>query len=77
MEWTVVGVIVVIVGLVTAIVKPIITLVQNITKLTVIVERLDSHFIQLDGDNNDEHGEMWGKIDDHERRIFVLERGDD
>ena len=41
MEWTVVGVLIALVGLGASIIKPIVTLTQSITKLTVVVERIE------------------------------------
>ena len=39
--WTVVGVLIALVGLGASIIKPIVTLTQSITKLTVVVERIE------------------------------------
>lgn len=41
MEWTTVTVIIALVGLGAAVIKPIVSLTQSITKLTVVVERLE------------------------------------
>lgn len=76
MEWTVVGVLVVLLGLIGTIVRPIVSLVQNITKLTVIVDRLDRRLGEFVDKSEDEHDNMWDKIEDHETRIVVLEQGD-
>ena len=39
--WTVVGVLIALVGLGASIIKPIVTLTRSITKLTVVVERIE------------------------------------
>ena len=39
--WTVVGVLIALVGLGASIIKPIVTLTQSISKLTVVVERIE------------------------------------
>ena len=41
MEWTTITVIISLVGLGAAVIKPIVSLTQSITKLTVVVERLE------------------------------------
>ena len=62
MEWTVVGVIIALVGLGASVIKPVVTLTRSITELTVVVERL--------WDKNEEQDD---RLEDHERRIGSLE----
>ena len=44
MEWTTITVIISLVGLGAAVIKPIVSLTQSITKLTVVVERLEREY---------------------------------
>lgn len=80
MEWTTVTVIIALVGLGVAVVKPIISLTQSITKLTVAVDRLQSDMESLTTKNSQAHGRLWdhngeqdGRLNDHEKRIGSLE----
>lgn len=81
MEWTVVGVIVVLVGLVTAIVTPMIRLNTSITKLTCAVDNFQKNLDELTQKNADSHARLWRHnvdqdkiLNDHETRICVIER---
>lgn len=61
------------VGSVIALVKPIINLNTNITKLTLSIE-------QLSKDNTDVKKEVKAhsvQLDDHEKRIYLMEHKDD
>lgn len=79
-EWEVVGVIVVLVGLVISVAGPMVKLNSTITKLTVQVanfiqgleEFKDRYKDQLK-EFKDVHEDLYGKVDDHEHRITVLE----
>lgn len=80
MEWTTVTVIIALVGLGAAIVKPIVSLTQSITKLTVVVEHLQDDMSGLTAKNSQSHARLWDhndeqdvRLDDHERRIDTLE----
>ena len=80
MEWTTVTVIIALVGLGAAIIKPIVSLTQSITKLTVVVEHLQDDVGGLTTKNSQSHARLWdhndtqdGRLDDHERRIGDLE----
>lgn len=80
MEWTTVTVIIALVGLGAAIIKPIVSLTQSITKLTVVVETLQEDMSGLTAKNSQGHTRIWDHIDeqdtrieDHERRIGTLE----
>lgn len=80
MEWTVVGVIVTLVGLGAAIVPPIIKLNTSIVKLTDSNDRLSEKLTSMETSNTSEHRRIWtavdknhGHINDHETRISVLE----
>ena len=79
-EWGVVGVIVALVGLGAAIIKPVVSLTQSITKLTVVVQTLQENMSELTTKNSHSHARIWdhneeqdARIEDHERRIGTLE----
>lgn len=69
MEWTVVTVLIALVGLFITVGKPILNLNQAITKLQVSVDNLQDY--QHKQDNRiDSHS---AQLDDHEKRITTLE----
>lgn len=81
MEWTIVTVIIALVGLGAAVIRPIATLIGTITKLTVVVERLEEGLNSLVDTNRDSHKRLWDhneeqddQLKDHERRIGALEK---
>ena len=81
MEWTVVSVLVVLVGLFATIGAPIIKLIASITKLTSSVEYLQESMEVLTKRNSGTHGRIFKKLEehdetfgDHETRITVLEK---
>jgi uncharacterized membrane protein (DUF106 family) len=80
-EWTIVTVIIALVGLFFTLGKPIITLNNNITKLTVTVESLQKTVDKLEAKQAEDQKRVWErldkgskKFDDHENRITNLER---
>lgn len=80
-EWTIVGVIVTLIGLVTAIIKPLITLNSVITRLTEVVKHLETNLCNLTEKNATSHGQIWEhlgeqdeQLHDHETRLTVIER---
>lgn len=81
MEWQVVGVIVVLVGLAGSIIGPVIKLNSSITRLTVTMERLVRDMDAFKESSHDAHQRLWEKndeqdkiINDHETRITSLEK---
>ena len=81
MEWTVVTVLVALVGLGAAVVKPIVSLTRSITTLTVVVERVEKELASQERHSQESHRRIWakneeqdGRLDDHEMRIDRLER---
>lgn len=88
MQWEVVGVLVVLIGLISTIVVPLLKLNSSIVKLTVTLDStnkdigetqkdLDSHIKK----NSESHGGLWehnkvqdAKLEDHEKRIYAIER---
>jgi hypothetical protein len=80
-EWGVVTVLIAVVGLAVTVGKPIITLNSTITKLNVLVDGIKSDVESLTAKNSESHARIWehnekqdAKLDDHERRIIVLEK---
>ena len=82
MEWTTVTVIIALVGLGAAVINPIVSLTQSITKLTVVVERLERELDEQSEHSRESHKRLWdhneeqdNRLDDHERRIHDMEKG--
>ena len=80
MEWTTVTVIIALVGLGAAVIKPMVSLTQSITKLTVVVERLERELDEQSEHSRESHKRLWdhneeqdNRLDDHERRIHDME----
>ena len=80
MEWTTVTVIIALVGLGAAVIKPIVSLTQSITRLTVVVERLERELDDQSEHSRESHKRLWdhneeqdNRLDDHERRIYDIE----
>lgn len=81
-EWTVVSVIVTLVGLGAAVIKPLISLNGTITRLTEVVRRLEENMAELTEKNSRSHEKLWERVDEHEdalgrheTRLAILERG--
>jgi len=81
-EWSVVGVIIALCGLVATLVRPMLSLNGSITKLSVLAERLGEDLGALAAKNSENHAKLWDKnesqdrqIEDHECRITALEKG--
>lgn len=79
-EWTVVTVIVALVGLFMAVGAPIIKQTQTMTKLDATMETLSEKLTQLEEKNSDAHKRIWDhnndqdkQINNHEIRIVKLE----
>ena len=90
MEWTVVTVVIALVGLFLSVGKPIITLNSSITKLNMSIENLKAAQTHQEDElkqhkihAHESHQRLWDhndkqdkKIDEHERRIAHLEVAD-
>ena len=81
MEWSVVSVIVVLVGLFISIGAPIIKLISCIAQLSSSIEFLRENMEDLAKRNSESHGRFVKRLDehdetlsDHETRITVLEK---
>lgn len=80
MEWTIVTVIIAIVGLLATVVKPVISLTQSITRLTTVVEQIDERLADQKEHSREAHQKLWAKneeqdkrMDSHERRLHELD----
>ena len=80
MEWTVVTVIIALVGLFAVVIPPITKLTKSMTELTMSIKELTNDFQKLESGNKDAHRRLWEHetkqdetIGDHEKRIVVLE----
>ena len=81
MEWTIVTVIISLVGLGAAFIRPIVSLTRSITSLTVVVERVERELADQEKHSTESHRRIWehntaqdDRLDDHEMRIDRLER---
>jgi uncharacterized protein (DUF2141 family) len=69
MEWTVVTVIIALIGLVTAIITPLIKLNTTITKLTVIVDGIEKRYSGISTLNSEAHCDINRRIEEHGIKI--------
>jgi hypothetical protein len=79
-EWTVVTVIVTLLGIGAAVIKPLISLNTTITRLTAIVNELEKSVSGLSQKNGEAHGRIWAKLGEHdgtlgahEKRLIIIE----
>ena len=79
-EWTVVTVLVTLVGLLAAVLRPILKLNTIVTRLDAIVSKLEKDISSLTDRNTDSHKNIWEKVNkhgeaikNHETRIVVIE----
>jgi uncharacterized protein YoxC len=81
MEWTTVTVIIALVGLIATFVKVAASLTKTLTELTVTVRALRSDLATQRTSSHESHKRLWDhnakqdvKIEDHEKRIYILEQ---
>lgn len=74
MEWTVVTVLVVLVGLIAAISRPLLNWNTNLTENTMAIKGLTEAVKGNENRNEKEHGEIWNELDKHDGRLTELER---
>lgn len=79
-EWSVVGVLIAVVGLIAAVAKPMLSLNTSITRLTTLLDSLRQELRNMGDHNAKGHDRLWRKleqqeetIESHEHRITVLE----
>lgn len=73
MEWTVVTVIVVLIGLVGALIKPFIKLNTTLTENTMAIKAHTKTMERYECENKNEHKEIWQELDKHDERITKVE----
>lgn len=83
MEWTVVTVVIALVGLFAVVIPPITKLTKSMTELTMGINTLTDDLSKLETGNKDAHRKLWEheskqdeKLGNHEQRIFILEHED-
>lgn len=69
MEWTVVTVIIAVVGLFFTVGKPIINLNTNITVLSESIKSLNKRQDKFEADSTKEHSELWEHEDEQDRML--------
>lgn len=81
MEWTVVGVLVVLIGLIVSIVRPLLKWNTCLTENTMAIKGLTDSIKGNEQINTEEHNELWivcdkqgEKLNEHDTRITVLEK---
>lgn len=72
-EWTVVTVIVTLVGLGAAVIRPIISLNGTITRLTEVVRHLEGSLGEQTEKNSRSHERLWEKVNEHEEELGIHE----
>ena len=72
-EWEVFGTLAALVAFVISIVSPIIKLNTTVTKLTTLVEQMAADLGSLTERNAQTHDRIFKTLDDHGKRITVLE----
>lgn len=81
MEWTVVGVLVVLIGLIVSIVRPLLKWNTSLTENTMAIKGLTDSIKGNEQINTEEHNALWSvcdkhgeKLNEHDTRITVLEK---
>ena len=75
MEWTIVSVLVVLIGLVAAIAKPMLSWNTNMTENTMAIKALTETIKGNETRNEKEHCEIWTELGAHDERISHIEKG--
>lgn len=73
MGWEAAGVLIALVALIVTFVSAIIKLNNTITRLTVVVDNLAKDYNGFLAKSHESHVKIYGRLDDHESRITVLE----
>lgn len=82
-QWDIVTVLAAVVGLFAAVGAPVIRLNATMTRLSTLVETLEEKVDSQAASSKESHRRLWahndeqdGKLNDHEKRITILERKD-
>ena len=80
-EWSIVTVIIALIGLIVSVTSPIVKLNTTITKLTQIVDAVGKDLADLTDRNSKSHARIYDSLDkhdnainNHETRIVILEK---
>lgn len=80
MEWTVVTVLIAVVGLLVTVGAPTMRLNASITRLTTLLDIITARLDKLETGNHDSHKRLWcaldkqeGALADHDKRLHILE----
>lgn len=68
-EWGVVGVIVTLVGLIAAVAKPLYSQAANSATMVSEIKALNENFKEFKSTAKEEHDELWGKTEEHEKML--------
>lgn len=74
-EWSIVLVIVTLVGLIGALIKPLIKWNTSLTENTMATRALTETIRGNEARNEKEHTEIWTELDEHDKRIAHIEHG--
>ena len=69
MEWTIVGVLVVLVGLIAAVTKPLLAWNTNLTENTMAIKALTDSIKGNEKSNAEEHVAIWDEMEKHGEKI--------
>jgi hypothetical protein len=72
-EWTVVTVIVVLIGLLASVLKPLIHLNGTLTRLTEAVRVLERELTGISDKNSEAHARLWKKAEEQDERLLRCE----
>ena len=72
-EWTVVTVIIAIIGLLGAVMKPLLGLNSTITRLCESVDTLETQLTKIVDKNGEAHARMWQRLEEQDKRIRCCE----
>lgn len=79
-EWTVVGVLIALCGLLATVVKPMLTLNTAITRLTARLDALSGELQELTDHNRQSHDRLWERVTElenaaaqHDRALAILQ----
>ena len=75
MEWTVVTVLVALVGLFVTVGRPVVELNRSITRLTTMLENMAQRLDRLESDNRQTHTRLLQRLDQHDDRRFSVSSG--
>lgn len=73
-EWTVVTVVIALLGLCVTVTTPVVRLQSAITRLTVLVEDVAKRMDRMEEDNAGTHRRLWQRAEEHQARLAAHEQ---